>query len=121
MRYEMMSDSLLRSYFFLTAVFALGAAPAMAQQTQPSLANAPDVVQWQRIDSSMSELLQQGYRLVSVNQVITNPPIQDLLTTYYLSRDAELVRCQEGVRLLSEKYWVTTCARIAKPYELKSN
>lgn len=115
-----MSDSFIRG-IFLTVAFVLSAGSAMAQQTQPSLANAPDIVQWQRIDSSLSELLQQGYRLVSVNQVITNPPIQDLLTTYYLSRAADLVCCQEGVRLLSEKYWVTSCARIAKPYELKSN
>ncbi len=107
--------------FLLTAAVALSAGPAMAQQTQPSLANAPDIVQWQRIDSSMSELLQQGYRGISVNQVITNPPIQDLLTTYYLSRASEMVRCQEGVRLLSERYWVTSCARITKPYELKNN
>ena len=114
------------SHFFtraiiLTAAFVLSAGPAVAQQTQPNLANAPDVVQWQRINSSMSELLQQGYRVVSVNQVITNPPIQDLLTTYYLSRADDLVRCQEGVRLLSERYWVTSCARITKPYELKNN
>lgn len=95
--------------------------PAWAQETQPSLANSPDVVQWTRIDSNLSELLQQGYRVVSVNEIITNPPIQDVMTTYYLSRDSDLVRCQEGVRLVSEKYWVTTCARIAKPYELKSN
>jgi hypothetical protein len=69
----------------------------------------------------MSELLQQGYRLVSVNEIITNPPIQDVMTTFYLFRDSDLVRCQEGARLLSEKYWVTSCARIAKPYEVKSN
>jgi hypothetical protein len=95
--------------------------PAWAQETQPVLANSPDVVQWTRIDSSMSELLQQGYRLVSVNEIITNPPIQDVMTTFYLFRDSDLVRCQEGARLLSEKYWVTSCARIAKPYEVKSN
>ena len=97
------------------------AQPAWAQQTQPALANSPDVVQWTRIDSSMSDLLQQGYRLVSVNEIITNPPIQDVMTTFYLSRNSDLVRCQEGARLLSEKYWVTSCARIAKPYEVKSN
>jgi hypothetical protein len=97
------------------------ARPLWAQETQPSLANSPDVVQWTRIESSMSELLQQGYRLVSVNEIITNPPIQDVMTTFYLSRDSDLVRCQEGARLLSEKYWVTSCARIAKPYEVKSN
>jgi hypothetical protein len=97
------------------------AQPAWAQQTQPALANSPDVVQWTRIDSSMSDLLQQGYRLVSANEIITNPPIQDVMTTFYLSRDSDLVRCQEGARLLSEKYWVTSCARIAKPYEIKSN
>jgi hypothetical protein len=43
------------------------------------------------------------------------------MTTFYLFRDSDLVRCQEGARLLSEKYWVTSCARIAKPYEVKSN
>jgi hypothetical protein len=105
-----------------TTLIAGGRASTLwAQETQPSLANAPDVVQWTRIDSSMSELLQQGYRLVSVNEIITDPPIQDVMTTYYLSRDSDLVRCQEGARLLSEKYWVTSCARIAKPYEVKSN
>jgi hypothetical protein len=111
----------LRNAVALAFALLLTSHAASAQQTQPNLANSPDVVQWTRIEGSMSELLQQGYRLVSVNEIITNPPIQDVLTTYYLSRGDDLVRCQEGTRLLSEKYWVTSCARIAKPYELKSN
>jgi hypothetical protein len=105
----------------LALILVLASHIVLAQQTQPNLANSPDIVQWIRIDGSISDLLQQGYRLVSVNEIITNPPIQDVLTTYYLSRGDDLVRCQEGTRLLSEKYWVTSCARIAKPYELKSN
>jgi hypothetical protein len=105
----------------LAFLLALTSDFALAQQTQPNLANSPDIVQWTRIDGSVSDLLQQGYRVVSVNEIITNPPVQDVLTTYYLSRGDDLVRCQEGTRLLSEKYWVTSCARIAKPYELKSN
>lgn len=105
----------------LAFLLALTSNFALAQQTQPNLANSPDIVQWTRIDGSVSDLLQQGYRVVSVNEIITNPPIQDVLTTYFLSRGEDLVRCQEGMRLLSEKYWVTSCARIAKPYELKSN
>ena len=95
--------------------------PAFAQQTQPNLANAPDVVQWSQIDTSMADLLKQGYRLVSVTQVITNPPIQDVMTTYYLAKDTDLVRCQEGFRLISDKYWVASCSRIAVPYEIKNN
>ena len=111
----------IRHILPLALPLALASHIALAQQTQPNLANSPDVVQWIRIDGSVSDLLQQGYRLVSVNEIITNPPIQDVLTTYYLLRGDDLVRCQEGTRLLSEKYWVTSCARIAKPYELKSN
>ena len=100
---------------------ALTLSPAVAQQAQPNLANAPDVVQWSQIDSSMADLLKQGYRLVSVTQVITNPPIQDVMTTYILAKDSDLVRCQEGFRLISDKYWVATCSRIAAPYEIKNN
>jgi len=112
---------MIRYVLPLAFLLALTSSIALAQQTQPNLANSPDIVQWTRIDGSVSDLLQQGYRVVSVNEIITNTPIQDVLTTYYLSRGDDLVRCQEGMRLLSEKYWVTSCARIAKPYELKSN
>jgi hypothetical protein len=104
----------------LTAA-ALLLRPALAQQTQPNLANAPDVVQWSQIDSNMADLLKQGYRLVSVTQVITNPPVQDVMTTYFLAKDSDLVRCQEGFRLISEKYWVSSCSRIAVPYQIKNN
>ncbi len=105
----------------LAAAFVLASSLARAQQTQPSLANSPNVVQWTKIEGSMAELLQKGYRLVSVNEVITNPPVQDVMTTFFLSRGADLVRCEEGVRLVSDKYWVTSCSRIAKPYEVKDN
>ena len=113
----------MRSRFHsaLGAILLLAPLAAHAQQTQPSVGNSPDVVQWTRIDGSMAELLQQGYRLVSVNEIITSPPVQDVMTTYYLSRRADLVRCQEGTRLVSERYWVTSRSRIAKPYEVNSN
>jgi hypothetical protein len=104
----------------LTAA-ALLLRPAFAQQAQPNLANAPDVVQWSQIDSNMADLLKQGYRLVSVTQVITNPPVQDVMTTYFLAKDSDLVRCQEGFRLISDKYWVSSCSRIAVPYQIKNN
>ena len=107
----------IRSAFW--AMLALAPGMAEAQQLQPSLGNAPDVVQWTKIEASMAELLQQGYRLVSVNQFTTSPPVQDVVTTYYLSRGADLVRCQEGARLVSDRYWVSSCSRIAKPYEVK--
>ena len=105
----------------LCAILTLPGAAARAQQSQPVLGNAPDIVQWTKIDGSMAELLQQGYRLVSVNEIVTGPPVQDVITTFYLSRDADLVRCNEGRRLISDRYWVTSCSRIAKPYEIKSN
>ena len=105
----------------LWATFLLTPCAIQAQQSQPSLANSPNIVQWTKVDASMSELLQQGYRLVSVNQVITSPPVQDVVTTYYLSRGADLLRCQEGARLVSDRYWVTSCSRIVKPYEIKDN
>ena len=69
----------------------------------------------------MAKLLQRGYRLVSVNEVITNPPVQDVMTTYYLARGADLVHCEEGLRLVSDRFWVTSCAPITKPYEVKDN
>jgi hypothetical protein len=103
------------------AIILLAAGVAGAQQLQPSLGNSPDVVQWTKIETSMAELLQQGYRVVSVNQFVTSPPVQDVVTTYYLSRGADLVRCQEGARMVSDRYWVTSCSRIAKPYEVKDN
>ena len=108
-------------YLGFCAILLLPCASAQAQQTQPLLGNSPDVVQWTRIDSSMAELLQQGYRLVSVNEVVGAPPVQDVMTTFYLSREADLVRCEEGRRLVSDRYCVTSCSRIAKPYEIKNN
>ena len=105
----------------ISAVLLLAPPMASAQQTQPSLANSPNVVQWTKVEGSMADLLQQGYRLVSVNEIITNPPVQDVMTTYYLARDADLVRCQEGLRLVSDRFWVTSCDRITKPYEVKDN
>jgi hypothetical protein len=110
-----------RNHLALLAVLLLAPPAASAQQSQPSLANSPNVVQWTKVEASMAELLQQGYRLVSVNEVITNPPVQDVMTTYYLARGADLVRCEEGLRLVSDRFWVTSCARITKPYEVKDN
>ncbi len=117
------SGGVTASRLGLAAMAAAGlmASPALAQQAQPNLATSPDVVQWSQIGSTMAELLKQGYRLVSVTQVITNPPIQDVMTTYFLARDSDLVRCQEGFRLISDKYWVSSCSRIAAPYEIKNN
>ncbi len=113
----------MRSALYLGVCTALwlSCGTARAQQTQPLLGNAPDVVQWTMIDSSMAELLQQGYRLVSVNEAVSAPPVQDVMTTFYLTRGADLVRCQEGRRLISDRYWVTSCSRITKPYEIKNN
>lgn len=79
------------------------------------------VVQWTRIEGSMAELLQQGYRPVSVNQFVTCPPVQDAVTTYHLSRGADLLRCQEGARLVSDRWRVTSCWRIARPHEINDN
>jgi len=56
-----------------------------------------------------------------VNEVVSAPPVQDVMTTFYLSREADLVRCEEGRRLVSDRYWVTSCSRIAKPYEIKND
>jgi len=104
--------------FPLLAVFLVLPASVPAQEAPPALANSPSIVQWTRIEGSMSELLSQGYRLITVSQVTTTPPVQDIITSFYLSRGTDLVRCEEGVRLVSEKYWVTTCSKLAKPYEI---
>jgi hypothetical protein len=110
----------MRKGIFYPLLAALWLLPANvpAQEAPPALANAPSMVQWSRIDGNMSELLGQGYRLVTVSQVITTPPVQDIITTFYLSRGSDLVRCEEGIRLVSDKYWVTSCSKIAKPYEI---
>jgi hypothetical protein len=68
--------------------FGLGGAFGAVAQTR----NAPED-HWQAVDKSMTDLLQEGYRLVSV----VGPSAQ--LRIYFLSNGGLLAKCTEEARL----------------------
>jgi hypothetical protein len=68
----------------------------------------------------MRQLLQSGYILSSVTEsVVGQGPTQDLLTTFYLMKGTDLVRCTEGTRLSIKFGWILACQRLSEPFELK--
>jgi hypothetical protein len=86
----------------------------LSAKPRPAPPDTPNIAQWQDIAPSMAELVQQGYTLVSM---IASGD-QDEITTYFLSKGGELVKCQDGIVLANSRGFVASCARLVRPYQI---
>jgi hypothetical protein len=95
-------------------ILSLLAVPLWAKP-RPAPPDAPAVGQWKDLALTMAELVEQGYTLVST----AASGDQDEITTYYLAKGAELVRCRDGIVLTNNRGFVSACARLVRPYRLE--
>jgi hypothetical protein len=112
--FRSMRQEIMRLAIGVAAVFSVACQPLWAKP-RPALPDVPNMVQWKDITSSMADLVAQGYSLVSTIAAGD----QDEITTYFLSKGTELVRCRDGVTLGNNRGFVASCARLVPPYRLE--
>jgi hypothetical protein len=98
----------------IITVLSLACSPLLAKP-RPAPPDAPNIGQWQDVVQSMAELVEQGYVLVSA----TASGDQDEITTYFLSKGPELMKCRDGVTLINSRGFVATCAKLVRPYRIE--
>jgi len=81
---------------------------------RPAPPDASNMVQWKDVTQSMAELVEQGYVLVST----AASGDQDEITTYFLSKGPELMKCRDGVGLINNRGFVANCAKLVRPYRV---
>ena len=95
----------------IVTVLSLACSPLVAKP-RPAPPDAPNIGQWKDVVQSMAELVEQGYVLVST---IASGD-QDEITTYFLSKGPELMKCRDGVTLANNRGFVANCAKLVRPY-----
>jgi hypothetical protein len=95
----------------IATALCLAGSPVWAKP-RPAPPDSGNVAQWKDIASSMAELVAQGYILVST---IASGD-QDEITTYFLTKGVELVRCRDGITLANNRGFVASCAKLVPPY-----
>ena len=97
----------------IIVVLSLANSPIIAKP-RPAPPNAPNTVQWKDVVESMAELVERGYVLVST----AASGDQDEITTYFLSKGPELMKCRDGVVLINNRGFVANCAKLVRPYRV---
>ena len=109
----------MRPIIILTLVSLMSSAtPVLSAQAKGSLADSPNVLQWQDIAEPMATLIADGYSMNATTDMVgTNQ--MDITSTFYLVREKDLVRCSEGFRPSIHKSWVQSCQRLVAPFVFK--
>jgi hypothetical protein len=96
------------------AVLIVACAPLWAKP-RPATSDPPNTAEWRDISQSMAELVEQGFSLIEA----MTAGQQDEITIYFLSKGTELVKCRDGVLLTNNRAFVSTCAKLVRPFQAK--
>jgi hypothetical protein len=96
------------------------AASALLSLAALSAHAAPDL-QWKDASTTFATLIQSGYRLVAVDHAPSTGSASQLMTVYYLQKEASVFACNEARRVPDAKTGPATgeftCSELVQPYD----
>jgi hypothetical protein len=88
---------------------------------QPASKNSASTSQWSKTEGTMADFVSQGYTITAVTRSAEGTSVQEINTSFYLTKGTSIIKCGDGYRPRDSWSYVAACSKLVQPFDVGRN